>query len=41
LALVPFTPSGVPVVAAAGVALVAGLLPHSHGTEHSEDREAT
>jgi 4-azaleucine resistance transporter AzlC len=41
LALVPVTPPGVPVVAAAGVALVAGMLPHRHGTEHSEDGEAT
>jgi predicted branched-subunit amino acid permease len=45
LALVPFTPPGVPVVAAAGVALVAGLLPNREGsregTELSEDGQAT
>jgi hypothetical protein len=35
------TPPGVPVVAAAGVALVAGMLPHRAGTEQSEDKEAT
>ncbi len=40
MALVPFAPPGVPVVAAAGVALVAGMLPRRHGTEHSEDGEA-
>ena len=45
LALVPLTPPGVPVVAAAGVALVAGLLPNREGspegTELSEDGQAT
>ena len=45
LALVPLTPPGVPVVAAAGVALVAGLLPNREGspegTELGEDGQAT
>ncbi len=31
LALIPVTPAGVPVIAAAGIAVVAGLVPERHG----------
>jgi 4-azaleucine resistance transporter AzlC len=41
LALVPVAPPGIPVVAAAGVALVAGLLPQREPAEQSEEREVT
>jgi 4-azaleucine resistance transporter AzlC len=40
LALVPFAPPGIPVVAAAGVAIVAGLLPNRELAAESRDREA-
>lgn len=39
LALVPFVPPGIPVVAAAAVALVAGLLPTRDGVESGADRD--
>jgi 4-azaleucine resistance transporter AzlC len=41
LALVPVAPPGVPVVAAAGVALVAGLLPTREGAEQIPDQGRT
>jgi 4-azaleucine resistance transporter AzlC len=41
LALIPFVPPGIPVIAAAGVALVAGLLPNRVDAERSEDEAAT
>jgi 4-azaleucine resistance transporter AzlC len=39
LALVPLTPPGIPVIAAASVALVAGLRPRQQGAERVEDRD--
>ena len=39
LALVPFVPPGIPVVPAAAVALVAGLLPTRDGVESGADRD--
>jgi 4-azaleucine resistance transporter AzlC len=39
LALVPVAPPGVPVIAAAIVALVGGLLPNRQGVEQIEDRD--
>jgi 4-azaleucine resistance transporter AzlC len=41
LALVPVAPPGIPVVAAAGVALVAGLLPSRQGAERIRDQGRT
>jgi 4-azaleucine resistance transporter AzlC len=41
LALVPVAPPGIPVVAAAGVALVAGLLPTREGAEQIPDQGRT
>jgi 4-azaleucine resistance transporter AzlC len=41
LALVPVAPPGIPVVAAAGVALVAGLLPSRQGAEQIQDQDRT
>jgi 4-azaleucine resistance transporter AzlC len=41
LALVPLTPPGVPVVAAASVALIAGLRPSREDAEPIEDRESS
>jgi predicted branched-subunit amino acid permease len=41
LALVPLTPSGIPVVAAAAVALVFGLRPSGGDDERTPDREPT
>jgi 4-azaleucine resistance transporter AzlC len=41
LALVPVAPPGIPVVAAAGVALVAGLLPTREGAEQIQDQDRT
>jgi predicted branched-subunit amino acid permease len=39
LVLVPLAPSGIPVIAAASVALVAGLRPSHEGAERVEDRD--
>ena len=39
LALVPVAPPGIPVVAAALVALVGGLLPNQKAVEHSEGQD--
>jgi branched chain amino acid efflux pump len=39
LALVPLAPPGIPVVAAAVVALVGGLLPNREGAQRTNDRE--
>jgi predicted branched-subunit amino acid permease len=39
LALVPLTPPGIPVIAAASVAVVAGLRPRQQGAERVEDRD--
>jgi predicted branched-subunit amino acid permease len=39
LVLVPLTAPGIPVIAAAGVALVAGLRPSREGEERIPDRE--
>jgi 4-azaleucine resistance transporter AzlC len=41
LALVPVAPPGIPVVAAAGVALVAGLLPTREGAEQIQNQDRT
>jgi 4-azaleucine resistance transporter AzlC len=41
LALVPVAPPGIPVVAAAGVALVAGLLPTRQSAEQIQDQDRT
>jgi 4-azaleucine resistance transporter AzlC len=38
LSLITITPAGVPIIAAAGVAVVAGLLPDRAGGGHSEER---
>jgi hypothetical protein len=40
LALVPVAPPGIPVLAAAGVALVGGLLPNKEVTEQIKDEDA-
>jgi predicted branched-subunit amino acid permease len=40
LALVPVVPAGIPVVVAAGVALVGGLLPSKEGAEQIKDGDA-
>lgn len=41
LALVPLTPPGIPVIAAASVALVAGLRPSREDAQRVEDRDSS